>query len=92
MASATKKLRATSRAKAAKKQAFAINLETHGTYTCEYCKKAPLYKNGPLESHWRHDLLTVDHVIPLSLKDARGVSNLVVACGECNMKKGANVE
>ena len=63
-----------------------ISLERYqGEHTCFYCEdiintdtKPPNYK-----------ALTLDHVIPLSkgggLKD---VSNVVVCCYYCNMKKG----
>lgn len=74
-----------------KSRVFALNLETYGKYTCEYCKKSPLYQNRLGETKMRHDLLTADHITPMFLNGTNGVKNLVTCCFECNLKKANNV-
>ena len=44
--------------------------------TCRYCAT----KDGPFH---------LDHVVPVYLGGAHTLNNLVVACGPCNMAKGA---
>ena len=46
--------------------------------TCRYCGKPKLYKQQ----------LNVDHVVPESLGGAYTPDNLVVACKQCNHRKG----
>ena len=46
--------------------------------TCQYCGKAKLYKQQ----------LNVDHIVPESQGGAYTIENLVVACKQCNHRKG----
>ena len=47
--------------------------------TCRYCGKSKLYGTQ----------LNLDHVLPESQGGAFSVDNLVVACKQCNHRKGA---
>ena len=48
---------------------------------CMYCHK--------IFGDWRH-LLTIDHIQPIAHGGSiRDISNLVLACEECNKKKGS---
>ena len=52
-------------------------------YTCVYCN-ACAFKNGKSTNIW----LEIDHVVPQSKGGSDRVNNLVLACHECNQKKG----
>lgn len=67
------------------------NMQKFGRYTCEYCSKAPLYRNANGQTTNRKNLLTVDHIIPIKHNGSNGVSNLKVCCFECNLKKGGEL-
>ena len=74
-----------------KAKMFARNLEVYGQYTCEYCNRAPLYKNETGNTKMRPDLMTIDHIIPLKLNGSNGQFNMRVSCFECNNKKADRV-
>lgn len=73
-----------------KLRVFALNLEKHGEYTCEYCKKSPLYRNTTGMTEMTPDVLTADHIVPFSKGGKNSIENLVACCFECNNKKGAH--
>jgi hypothetical protein len=70
-----------------KEKVFQINILTYEQYTCELCYKTPLYKNKTNESRWRPDLLTADHILPISKGGGNSFKNLRVLCGECNRER-----
>ena len=53
------------------------NLYRRDDYTCHYCGRRP-----------RSDQLTIDHVVPRSLGGRTTWENCVVACEDCNKRKG----
>ena len=53
------------------------NIFIRDLYTCQYCNT----------SHIRKEL-TLDHVTPLCLGGKTSWTNIVAACGPCNVKKG----
>lgn len=55
-----------------------LNLYRRDHYTCQYCGSQPGTKE-----------LTIDHVIPRSRDGKTSWTNCVVACVECNKRKGA---
>jgi 5-methylcytosine-specific restriction endonuclease McrA len=75
-----------------KKRLFQVNLDKFGKYTCELCYKAPLYRNQINESRWRTDLLTADHIVPISKGGGNSFVNLRAVCGECNHERDNNVD
>lgn len=56
---------------------FALNQDT---YYCNYCNKELPFNDA-----------TIDHVIPISKKGENSKENLVVACWDCNLKKGSKL-
>lgn len=74
-----------------RKKVIEQNMQKFGRYTCEYCSKAPLYRNAPGACMSRPNLLTVDHIIPIKYNGSNGASNLKVCCFECNLKKGGEL-
>jgi 5-methylcytosine-specific restriction endonuclease McrA len=76
----------------ARKKAFLVKImDEVGDYKCHYCEQRDLvikHQNDPDIPSYRR--LTIDHV--LSIKrgaNPRDVSNWVIACERCNMKKGS---
>ncbi|MGJ4789522.1 HNH endonuclease [Leptospira koniambonensis] len=53
-----------------------IGIYSRDNYTCAYCKK-----------QFTIDILTIDHVIPLSLGGLDEITNYVTACKGCNYDK-----
>jgi len=53
------------------------NVHIRDLYTCQYCA-TPYTKNN----------LTLDHVTPISKGGRTSWTNIVVACGPCNVRKG----
>tara|TARA_Y100000385_G_scaffold288976_1_gene357051 strand:+ start:862 stop:1371 length:510 start_codon:yes stop_codon:yes gene_type:complete len=53
------------------------NLYLRDLYTCQYCSKSLPRK-----------LLTLDHVVPISMGGKTRWDNIVAACGPCNSAKG----
>ncbi len=83
--------RRTPAAKKNKKLKFEENHTKFGCYTCELCDKAPLIPMPRIPGVKNfHDTLTIDHIVPLSKGGTNNKHNLVVACYECNQKKGNN--
>lgn len=79
-----------------KKTVAKLNLVKHGSYTCEICKKSPLLP-GTGDSSDKikvedGNLLTVDHILPLSKGGKNGLYNLQVCCNRCNGNKGNKLE
>jgi len=54
-----------------------INLLARDEHRCQYCGKALDYKSA-----------TLDHVVPRSQQGVTSWENVVIACGQCNRKKG----
>lgn len=54
-------------------------------YTCQICN----YKNGQENS--QDKILTIDHIIPISLGGTSIISNLNTLCMECNIRKNDKV-
>ena len=52
-------------------------------YTCVYCQKCAFQNGKSIQTR-----LEIDHVVPKSKGGSDRVSNLVVACRDCNQKKG----
>ncbi len=52
---------------------------------CHWCR-VRLVADAP-EAAW--DRLTVDHVVPRSRGGRNALTNLVLACGRCNRRRGA---
>lgn len=74
-----------------KEKIFQLNFVKYGQYTCELCYKSPLYRNKTNESNWRTDLLTADHILPISLGGGNSSKNLRVLCGACNRERDNKV-
>ena len=79
-----------------KKTIAALNFEKYGNYTCELCKRSPLYPGVGDQSdklkQSEGNLLTVDHILPLSKGGKNGLYNLQVCCYDCNWRKGNELE
>ena len=61
-----------------------------GCLTCEYCKRPNLTIEMENMKVPNAKKATIDHVIPLSQgADPFDETNLVVACGKCNSRKGS---
>lgn len=75
-----------------KKTAAALNFEKYGNFTCEICKKSPLFRGSGTPADRAKEmsgqLLTVDHKVPLAKGGKNGLYNLQVCCNECNRSKG----
>lgn len=75
-----------------KKTIAKLNFEKYGEYTCEICKKSPLFPgigtNADRLAQYNGVLLTVDHIKSLKNGGKHGLYNLQVCCNECNSKKG----
>jgi 5-methylcytosine-specific restriction endonuclease McrA len=75
-----------------KKKIAKLNLEKHGSYTCEICKRSPLTPGtgNQQDRKWEATgvLLTVDHIVPISRGGKNGLYNLQVCCSQCNRNKG----
>jgi len=54
------------------------NIYIRDNFRCQYCQKIPEYSN-----------LTLDHVLPLARGGKTTWDNIVTACKNCNIKKGA---
>lgn len=76
-----------------KKTVAALNLEKYGNYTCEVCKRAPLLPGeGNMSDRKKEvdgNMLTIDHIVPLSKGGKNGMYNLQVCCYKCNNRMGA---
>lgn len=57
-------------------------------HRCLYCGREVFPKRIPGRVNWRR-VGTVDHVVPKSAGGRRGIGNFVLACAECNSRKGA---
>lgn len=77
-----------------KKTVAALNFHKYGNYTCELCKKAPLYQGtgDKMDREKEKDgvLLTIDHIKPISKGGKHGLYNLRVCCNACNADRGNN--
>jgi 5-methylcytosine-specific restriction endonuclease McrA len=75
-----------------KKKVAELNLEKYGEYTCEICKRAPLFKGTGDQDDRAKELagvlLTIDHLIPIGKGGKNGLYNLQVSCNKCNQEKG----
>lgn len=74
-----------------KKTVAKLNLEKYGNFTCEICNRSPL-SPGTGDSSDREknnvgNLLTIDHITPLSKGGKNGLYNLQVCCVMCNKVK-----
>lgn len=57
---------------------------------CRYCD-VEVYRDGDArlrKRRFRERLATLDHVIPVKQRGPSSVENLVVACKQCNERKG----
>ncbi|GFR40879.1 hypothetical protein Agub_g1531 [Astrephomene gubernaculifera] len=63
------------------------------TLSCHYCGKGPLtiVHWSDLSSQNSLYKATVDHVVPRAHGGRDNDDNLVVSCGPCNYRKGANM-
>ncbi len=62
----------------------------HGDLVCTYCKKLNLIIELDKMNVPNNIKATIDHIIPISKGcDPFDVTNLTVACGKCNSKKGS---
>ena len=60
-------------------------LDSHGYNFCEICNKKvhPAHAVGARD----HDTLTADHIVPKAKGGTNTITNLQIACFECNQKK-----
>lgn len=65
-----------------RKKVRELNIQKHGTLTCEYCGKKEL-----TSVPYRKDSATIDHLVPLSAGGGNQWENLYIVCLTCNHKK-----
>jgi 5-methylcytosine-specific restriction endonuclease McrA len=63
------------------------------SWSCHYCGVpvwcASCNRAGPPEGFLPGEAATIDHVVPRYLGGSKRISNLVLACWDCNQDKGS---